>query len=69
MMMHVRPPRTSAARASWQMFAAPIAIALVTGVGLVAGLIGDGWLDVLAWIGLAIPAIVVIWSTRHSSTQ
>jgi hypothetical protein len=46
------------------MFAAPIAIALATGLGLVAGLIGDGWLDVLAWIGLAIPVIAITWPAR-----
>lgn len=69
MTTRVDAPRTASARSSWQIFGAPIAVALATGVGLVAGLIGDGWLDVLAWIGLAIPVIVVTWSARHSLTR
>jgi hypothetical protein len=51
------------------MFTVPIVIALATGVGLVAGLIGDGWFDVFAWLGLAIPMIAVAMSARRSSTR
>ncbi|CAN5205964.1 hypothetical protein BH09PSE6_BH09PSE6_34290 [soil metagenome] len=43
------------------MWGAPVAIALVTLVGLVAALLGDGWLDALSWLGLGIPVIVAVW--------
>lgn len=48
-------------RGPWKVFGVPIAIAVTSGIGLVAGLIGDGWLDVLAWIGLAIPVAACAW--------
>jgi len=44
-----------------KVFGLPAVIALVTGVGLIAGLIGDGWFDLVAWIGLAIPAVICVW--------
>lgn len=44
------------------IFAAPTAIALASIVGLVAGLLGDGWHDLLSWVGLGVPATVILWS-------
>ena len=44
------------------IFAAPTAIALVSIVGLVAGLLGGGWHDLLSWVGLGVPAAVILWS-------
>ncbi|MCF7533404.1 hypothetical protein [Pseudomonas petrae] len=42
--------------AFWKTFAKPGWIALLTAIGLFAALLGDGAWDVLAWIGMAIPA-------------
>ena len=42
--------------AFWKTFAKPAWIALLTAAGLFAALLGDGAWDVLAWIGMAIPA-------------
>ena len=40
----------------WKTFAAPGVIALLTGIGLFAALLGDGWWDSLAWLGMGIAA-------------
>ena len=45
-----------------RIFAAPLAVALVTIVGLVAALLGDGLLDALSWTGLAVPLAVMLWA-------
>ncbi len=45
-----------------EIFAVPLLLAAVTIVGLVAALLGDGWLDVLSWVGLAVPALVIPWA-------
>jgi hypothetical protein len=44
-----------------QVFAAPLAIATVSIVGLVAALVGDDIWDVLSWLSLAVPVAVVLW--------
>lgn len=48
------------------IFAIPAAIAALSTLGLVAALIGNDFLDVLSWIGLAAPlaAAGVAWSRR-----
>jgi hypothetical protein len=38
---------------------APIALALVTVLGLVAALVADGLADALSWLSLAIPVAVI----------
>lgn len=50
------------------IFAVPAALALLSIVGLVAALTGDGWRDALSWIALAAPVAAVIWAikTRRS---
>jgi uncharacterized membrane protein len=52
-----RPSRRD--KTLWQIFALPLLAAIASLVGLVAALLGDGWLNVLAWIGLAVPVWLV----------
>ncbi|MBC3955721.1 MULTISPECIES: hypothetical protein [Pseudomonas] len=40
----------------WNTFAKPAWIALLTGVGLFAALLGDGAWDALAWAGMGVAA-------------
>ncbi|MFJ4141796.1 hypothetical protein [Pseudomonas sp. NPDC089734] len=40
----------------WKTFAKPGWIALLTGAGLFMALLGDGWWDSLAWVGMGIAA-------------
>lgn len=52
------------------VFLQPAAIAVATLVGLVAGLLGDGVYDGLAWAGLGIPvAVIVAVVARHRAAM
>ncbi|MGH8175227.1 MAG: hypothetical protein ACREV5_03060 [Steroidobacter sp.] len=42
----------------------PMALGVVTVVGLIAALLSDEAGDVLAWVALATPVSVVIWCAR-----
>ncbi|MET0252027.1 MAG: hypothetical protein ABW203_07600 [Novosphingobium sp.] len=46
------------------IFAMPLVIAVLSVVGLVAALTGDGWRDALAWAGLGVPVAAVAWARR-----
>ncbi|MBS0267346.1 MAG: hypothetical protein JSS54_00040 [Proteobacteria bacterium] len=48
-------------RSLQHIFMVPILIALASLAGLAAALLGDGWFDVIGWIGLGIPAAVASW--------
>ena len=42
-----------------RVFRVPSILALVSLVGLVAALVGDGLLDLLSWVALGIPVVVI----------
>ncbi len=44
----------------WKTFAAPIVIGLLIAAGLFAALLGDGWWDTLAWLGMGVAALLSI---------
>ena len=46
-----------ARRSLARVFALPAAVAIVTLAALVAGLVGEGRWDGLAWFGLAVPLV------------
>ena len=49
-------------RASFfRVFRVPIALALVTAIGLAAALLGDGLWDVSSWLALSLPVVVIVW--------
>lgn len=50
------------------IFAVPLFIAILSIVGLVAALTGDGWRDALSWLALGVPVAAVGWAmkTRRS---
>lgn len=48
----------------WSVFAAPIAIAVFSTIGLVAALTGDGWRDAISWAGLGVPILAVLWAMK-----
>jgi len=53
--------KRNGARSLWQIFRAPVWIGVLSLVGLVTALVGDGPYDVLSWLGLGIPCMVMIW--------
>jgi hypothetical protein len=52
-----------------EVFAAPTLIAIASSAGLVTALVGDGLMDVIAWIGLGIPVAVSAWFLRTKSEE
>ncbi|EPJ82359.1 MULTISPECIES: hypothetical protein [Pseudomonas] len=42
------------------VFAMPLLIGLLIAFGLFAALLGDGWWDTLAWLGMGIAAILSV---------
>ncbi|MCP9337292.1 hypothetical protein [Stutzerimonas xanthomarina] len=49
---------------SWResTFILPTLIAMLGFAGLFAALLGDGWWDVAAWLGLGLPALLSAWA-------
>ena len=50
-----------------QIFAMPLALGIVSTIGLVAALVGDDVWDAIGWIGLGIPLAVTMWCLRSKS--
>lgn len=50
------------------IFAAPLLLALVTIIGLVIALTGDGFRDVISWVALCVPVFVVGWAMKARRT-
>lgn len=50
------------------IFAIPLVLALVSIVGLVVALTGDGLRDAASWAALAIPVFAVGWAMRARRT-
>jgi hypothetical protein len=42
-------------------FALPLLIGLLSAVGLLSALLGDGAWDAMAWLGLGLPAVLGVW--------
>lgn len=43
-----------------RVFRVPAFLAVVSAVGLVAALVGDGVFDLLSWVALGIPVVVIL---------
>ena len=46
-----------------QIFAPPILIGILSTVGLIAALVGDGWWDGLSWASLSFPVLLYLFFT------
>jgi hypothetical protein len=44
-----------------QIFAAPMVVGALSIVGLLAALIGDGWLDAVSWLSLTLPILLYLF--------
>jgi hypothetical protein len=59
-----REPRTL-----WQIFAIPLLLGILTTVGLVAALVGDGIWDALSWLTLGVPIAVTLYCLAASKQR
>ncbi|MGV6397587.1 hypothetical protein ACTUVN_003543 [Pseudomonas caspiana] len=53
----------------WKTFAAPVVVGVLISAGLFAALLGDGWWDTLAWLGMGISAVLSIRGLLARSVQ
>lgn len=53
--------KRSGRKSLWQIFRAPTWLGVLSLIGLIAALVGDGWYDTLSWLGLGIPVALTIW--------
>lgn len=56
--------RIQARKTPWRIFATPTLIALLSLVGLLAALLGNGVFDWVSWVGLAAPVVIVGWAMK-----
>lgn len=47
--------------ANLRLWGWPVALALLSAVGLLSALVGDGAWDALSWFALGLPVVVVAW--------
>ncbi|MCF2489344.1 hypothetical protein [Dyadobacter sp. CY347] len=45
----------------WKVWGLPILIGILSAIGLVSALTGDGFFDLLSWLTLGIPVILAVW--------
>lgn len=43
-----------------QIFGIPFAVGIITVVGLLSALIGDGWWDAVSWAALGLPVLLYL---------
>jgi hypothetical protein len=48
-----------------QIWGIPIALGVLSLVGLVAALVADGWGDALSWLALTVPTVISLWGFRR----
>lgn len=44
-----------------QIWGAPILLAMISSIGLIAALLHDGIGDMVSWIALAVPVVAALW--------
>ncbi|KAA0989068.1 hypothetical protein [Dyadobacter aurulentus] len=45
----------------WKVWGIPVIIGILSGIGLLSALTGDGFFDILSWLTLGIPVFITIW--------
>ncbi|AMK23165.1 MULTISPECIES: hypothetical protein [Sphingomonadaceae] len=55
--------RRSVSQTNWRVFRWPLLIGIMSFVGLLSALVGDGWYDALSWLclGACVFLMVVAW--------
>jgi hypothetical protein len=51
----------SSPRTLWQIFAIRLLLGVLTTIGLIAALVGDGIWDGVSWLTLAVPVAICVW--------
>jgi hypothetical protein len=57
----IKSVRRAPAASLVRVLSAPLALAVLSAVGLVSALLGDGFWDVLSWCALTLPIAAAAW--------
>jgi hypothetical protein len=57
--------KRSRVQSNRQIFGVPAVLAILSAVGLIAALLGELWFDVVSWVFLAVPVLVVTRALRR----
>ncbi|MCG6206968.1 hypothetical protein LPW26_20180 [Rhodopseudomonas sp. HC1] len=52
-----------------QIFAAPLVVAVLSGIGLVTALVGDGVWDMVSWLSLTLPILLYVFFVKIRSRR
>ncbi len=61
--------RKIVARSAWRIFRWPLLIGVMSIIGLVSALVGDGWYDVLSWLCLGTCVVIMAAGWRGWSAK
>ncbi len=53
----------------WKVWGIPVIIGIFSLIGLLTALVGDGLYDLLSWILLGIPVLIIIWFVPWFKTK
>ncbi|BBH47002.1 hypothetical protein [Pseudomonas sp. KU43P] len=60
-------------RGLWRIFRWPLLIGLLAALGLLSALLGDGVYDVVSWLALGLPLMIVggvwLWRRKHAGRR
>jgi hypothetical protein len=56
-------------RARARIWPAPIALGVVTTIGLIAALVSESAGDLVGWLALAAPVVVVLWFSKSRGAR
>ena len=58
-------------RGLWMIFRWPLLLAVLSFLGLLSALIGDGFYDLLSWLSLAVPLLLVavVWIRLRGASR
>ncbi|QUS41920.1 hypothetical protein RPMA_26100 [Tardiphaga alba] len=56
-------------RTLWQIFAMPLVLGILSTVGLISALVGDGAWDALSWLTLGVPILLCAYFLRSAKPR
>lgn len=48
-------------RSFWHIWTIPLVLSVLSLIGLIAALVGDGFMDFVSWLTLGIPLVIIGW--------
>lgn len=61
--------RRTSGQGTWRIFRWPLLIGIMSVVGLVSALVGDGWYDALSWVCLGACVVLIVAAWRGWSAE